>query len=37
MYEKNSRKPKKSPFITTGDLPDNLSAMVFGEMELEKL
>jgi len=37
MYQKNCRKPKNSPFIMTGDLPDNLSVTVFGEMELKRL
>jgi hypothetical protein len=37
MYHKNCRKPKKSPFIMIGDLPDNLSVTMFGEMELKRL
>jgi hypothetical protein len=35
MYQKSRRKPKKSPFIMTGDLPDNHSVTVFGEMDLK--
>ena len=36
MYQKNYRKPKNSTFIMTVELPDNLSATMFGEMELQR-